>query len=141
MVLGLVALDLIVFGWRINTLSRPGDVYRSTPVTAMLTTVEEPPFRILAMPGVMPANTYAWYGLSSPSGYQSLFFGRYRQVIEAQSPEPMPLIVQAAPSIGVSEMLNVRYLLSATPLDDPRLEEIQGEPTWVYRDAGAKGLV
>jgi hypothetical protein len=143
-VLGVVAIDLIAFGWRVNSLTPRSEVLPPTPATTLLAqrAAVEDPFRVVAFDDVAPPNTYAWYGLSSVAGNQSLYAGRYRELMEAGTGLPMPVIVQMwEPAPALTAMLNVRYLLSTKPLDDPRLEEVSGGPTRIYRDPRALSQV
>ncbi|MBU0754084.1 MAG: YfhO family protein [Planctomycetes bacterium] len=61
-VLGVLAVDLICFGYGYNKATRPGEAFPATDVTTFLQT-QPVPYRIFAETGIMPPNTNLPYGI------------------------------------------------------------------------------
>jgi hypothetical protein len=136
-----VAAELVVLGFSESTGLRPDAFFFRTPEIDYLTSRPEP-FRMVGLPGGrrpafldwMPMNTPLAYGLSSPSGSESLSFGPYRAILAAFC-EP-----GWEPKLG-SPLLNlagVRYVLSTANLEGVQgLRRVAGERVGVFENPAA----
>jgi hypothetical protein len=141
----LVVAELFALDFGQSTGVPPGVLFFATPETDYLTSREEP-FRMVGLPSGrrqpfldwMPMNTPMAYGLSSPSGSESLSFAPYRGLLDAFC-EP-----GWEPKLG-SPLLNlvgVRYVLSGADLDGHfGLRRVAGERVGVFENPAAQPLL
>jgi hypothetical protein len=146
----LLVVDLTVFGSNYNPRS-PTDVVDASPATQAVVTGEEGLYRTTVVSRVQPPEL----DKELMSASLGLLAGT-RDVI-VPSPLRLPrndaILVAAGLDIGadptddkihrletrlsLSEMMGVRYLLSAAPLEHPHLEQVHGGAVRVYRNQHA----
>jgi hypothetical protein len=139
--LALVAADLGRPAQRMNILQPEESVYRPARAGGSLAWLTdrrsaEEPIRILRheplrspTTGVLPPSTGALYGLEDVLGFDSINLARYRELLESLDPE---IVVRRgnfrgtrrAESLALPlvDLLNVRYVLAASPEPLPGLE-------------------
>lgn len=141
----LVAAELFYLGAGQSTGVRPDVFFPRLPETDFLTSRAEP-FRMIGVPGGrrppfldwMPMNTPMAYGLSSPSGSESLSYAPYRQLLNAFC-EP-----GWEPKLGhpLLNLVGARYVLSTAALEGQHgLRRVGGERVGVFENPAALPLL
>jgi len=117
MLAALVALDMFVAGFRFNPATDPRMAYFPTPGTRALATQ---PGRLLCQGSDflnwMPPNTPTVFGLRDVQGSDSLWWGRYLQLLRVAEPEA-PTFHWRRLESRVLDLLAVRSLASTVPVD------------------------
>jgi len=137
----LVAAGLFYLGAGQATAVRPDVFFPRLPETDFLTS-RDAPFRLIGVPGGrrqefldwMPMNTPMAYGLSSPSGSESLSFKPYRALLDAFC-EP-----GWQPKLGhpLLDLVGVRYVLSTADLAGRHgLRRVGGERVGIFENPKA----
>jgi O-antigen/teichoic acid export membrane protein len=136
----LIALDLGYTGIDFNTAADPGLLSRTPALVAFLQQ-DHSLFRVSAYNGDdMKANGSALYdGIQDARGYDSVIIGRYARLNELLEPQDQlqfnrikPIDRPEALKSPLLNLLNVKYLLTPQPIQDPQFEQVY---------AGADGLV
>lgn len=141
----IVLFDLFRFGWKFTPFTDIALFFPETKTTTFLRE-QEKPFRITAIDDrAMPPNVNAYYGIESISGYDPLYDARYEEFIAAMErghPDITPpfgfrrIITPKNITSPLMKLLNVRYILTLSELNDPRFRKVfQEHATRVYEDA------
>ncbi|MBI2301543.1 MAG: hypothetical protein HYU66_21785 [Armatimonadetes bacterium] len=144
-----VALVPMVELFRLGSGMHPGVDPRvyffDTPETKLLQR-QTPPARFVGVAAGgspafldwMPMNTPMAYGLSSPTGSESLSYGRYRALLSTFCPEPWTPALDSP----LLSLVGVRWILSRADLEGRHgLRRVGGERCAVYENPRALPLV
>ena len=130
-------VDLLRFAWGYNPAVPRDRYYPTTPGIERL--VREPgPFRVLGAGTVLLPDTAAVYGLDDARGVDFMSVRRYEELVTGRAGDFS--FYGSAPEIPpVLPLLNVRYLLTAVPIDLPRerFELVHTGDMAIYRDLAA----
>lgn len=143
----LTVFDLFRFGWKFNPFVDRDWLFPSTETLEFLKNDPEI-FRIMSTDRrLLPPNFSVIYKIQTLDGYDPLYLRRYGELIaalERGAPDISPpfgfnrIITPQNFESGLIDLLNVKYVLSLTDLDSPKLELVfrEGE-TRVYRNERA----
>lgn len=139
---GLVAFDLLRFGWKFTPFTPTEYFFPETAVIKFLK--EQPkPFRVASLdPRILPPNVAAYFGIETIEGYDPLYSQRLEEFLVASERGKPDLArpfgfnrILAVTNIdsALFSYFNARYVLSLTDLDKPFLRQVfvEGE-TRVY---------
>ncbi|MFI5265792.1 MAG: oligosaccharide flippase family protein [Chloroflexota bacterium] len=139
----LIALDLGYTGIDFNTAADPGLLSRTPALVAFLQQ-DHSLFRVSAYAGDdMKANGNALYdGIQDARGYDSVIIGRYARLNELLEPQDQlvfnrikPIDRPEALKSPLLNLLNIKYLLTPEPIQDPQFEQVYaGADGRVYRN-------
>ncbi|HEY8691323.1 MAG TPA: oligosaccharide flippase family protein, partial [Chloroflexota bacterium] len=139
----LVALDLGYAGIDFNTAADPG-LLNTTPALVAYLQQDHGLFRVTAYGGDdMKANGNALYdGIQDARGYDSVIIGRYARLNELLEPQDQlqfnrikPIDRPEALKSPLLDLLNVKYVISSQPIEDPQFEPVYAGPDGrVYRN-------
>lgn len=142
--IGVTAFDLFRFAIKFTPFTNGAYIYPSTKTTQFL---QKQPgqFRIMATDSrVFPPNFPAMYHIQSIEGYDPLYLRRYGELIaasERKSPDISSpfgfnrIITPHNYDSKIIDLLNVRYVLSLSDIDSPKLKKVfqEGE-TRIYEN-------
>lgn len=140
----LTIFDLFRFGWKFEPFVKKAWLFPATQTIDFLQQ-DKDIFRVMAADDrVMPPNFAAWYGLQDIAGYDPLYLQRYGELaaaMERNEPNIDPplgfnrIVTPKNWSSPLTNLLNVKYILSLSNLNSPDLELVfqEGE-TRVYRN-------
>jgi len=144
---GLVAVDLLRFGWKFTPFTPRDYFFPETKVISFLK--EQPqPFRMMSVDKrILPPNTASYFGIESIEGYDPIISSRYEELIAAVArgvPDIKPpfgfnrIVTLESPNVPLFPLLGARYVLSLTDLPQQYLVKVfeEGE-TRVYEDSRA----
>lgn len=145
-ILVLTIFDLTRFGWKYTPFSPAAYIFPETKITTFLKSHEEP-FRIMATDKrILPPNFPMQYRIESIDGYDPLFSSNFSQLASAWvrgKPDISPYSFNRIITIEnyesrLADLFNVRYVLSLTDIDLPKLTKVfeEGE-TRVYENTSA----
>ncbi|HEY3078300.1 MAG TPA: oligosaccharide flippase family protein [Chloroflexota bacterium] len=136
-----LALDLFLVHYDFNTRADPAPIRAALPAVDLLRQETEP-FRIVGMVDGEPLAPIAGtrLGIEDVRGYDTVIPRRYVEYWSLIEP-PQGLLYSKLQGLSRPEslgspflrLLNVRYVLSARPLDSPELEPAQAGAMHVYR--------
>lgn len=142
MIIGLVAFDLLRFGWKFTPFT---DQALFFPRTKVISYLENAPksFRTMTLDDrILPPDTNTYYGIESVNGYDPIHSERYDKFIAAMErgePNITPpygyerIIVPKNIHSPLFNLLGVRYILSFNELNDKRFKKVLTEgQTHVY---------
>ncbi|MDP1721729.1 MAG: YfhO family protein [Candidatus Gottesmanbacteria bacterium] len=142
---GLVAVDLLRFGWKFTPFTPREYFFPETKILSFLK--QQPrPFRIMSVDKrILPPNTASYFGIESIEGYDPIIGSRYEEFMAAIArgkPDVSPpfgfnrIITLASLHSSLLPIVNVKYILSLTDLSEPFLKKVfvEGE-TRVYEDS------
>lgn len=134
----LTIFDLLRFSWKFNPFTKKEYLFPSTSVTSFLQK-QKGLFRIMATDErILPPNFSIMYKLQTLDGYDPLYPKRYGEFIAAYSRKnpninsPFGFNRIIAPkyySSKITDLLNVKYILSLESLDDKNLNKIFSDGT------------
>ena len=117
---GVLALDLVVFGYGFRPLIPAAQVYPDVPEVQL---VRQDPglFRVMGLGGSMVPNASMVYGLHDVRGYDGLTVARYAQLLEAVLRyEPQNQIFTAVNLVSpLIDLMNVKYVFGAPNVPVP----------------------
>lgn len=117
---GVLALDLVVFGYGFRPLIPPAQVF---PVVPEIQLVRQDPglFRVMGLGGSLVPNASMVYGLHDVRGYDGLMVARYAQLLEAVLRyEPQNQMFSAVNVVSpLINLLNVKYVFGAPNVPVP----------------------
>jgi hypothetical protein len=117
---GVLALDLVVFGYGFRPLIPPAQVF---PVVPEIQLVQKDPglFRVLGLGASMVPNASMVYGMHDVRGYDGLMVARYAQLLEAVLRYQPGLQHFEAPNLvsPLIDLLNVKYVFGAPNIPVP----------------------
>lgn len=137
-VFGIVTGDLYRVGWKFVPFTDVRYFYPESKVISFLQ-MQPKPFRIMSTDDrILAPNIPSYYHLESIEGYDPLYFGRYERFVaamEKQAAEITPpfgynrIITPKNITSPLLPLLNVRYVLSLTPLPEDNFREVFREGT------------
>jgi len=146
-IVGLVAVDLLRFGWKFTPFTPREYFFPETKVISFLK--EQPqPFRIISLDKrILPPNTASYFGIESIEGYDPIISSRYEELMAAIArgvPDINPpfgfnrIVTLESLHVPLLPLLGARYVLSLTDLPQQYLVKVfeEGE-TRVYEDSRA----
>ncbi|MBI3955716.1 hypothetical protein HY339_00515, partial [Candidatus Gottesmanbacteria bacterium] len=146
-IVGLVAVDLLRFGWKFTPFTPRDYFFPETKVISFLK--EQPqPFRMMSVDKrILPPNTASYFGIESIEGYDPIISSRYEELTAAiarGAPDIKPpfgfnrIVTLESLSSPLFPILNARYILSLSDLPEVYLTKVfeEGE-TRVYEDTRA----
>jgi O-antigen/teichoic acid export membrane protein len=146
---GLLALDVLIFGWGFHPAVDP-DLLDYVPPVVEFLKEDEGPWRLTSYDPrdhkTFYANVGWFYDLQDIRGYDSLFSAQYRDYMRLIDQQDELLFNRVAPLRGWSaldspmlDMLNVKYVLTEEQLDDnPKYRLVyEDESLRVYENLGA----
>jgi hypothetical protein len=117
---GVLALDLVVFGYGFRPLIPPAQVF---PVVPEIHLVRQDPglFRVMGLGGSLVPNASMVYGMQDVRGYDGLMVARYAQLLEAVLKyEPANQSFSAVNLFSpLIDLLNVKYVFGAPNIPVP----------------------
>jgi len=144
---GLVAVDLLRFGWKFTPFTPRDYFFSETKVLSFLK--QQPrPFRIMNVDKrILPPNTASYFGIESIEGYDPIISSRYEEFMAAIArgvPDITPpfgfnrIVTLESLHVPLLPLLGARYVLSLTDLPQQYLVKVfeEGE-TRVYEDSRA----
>ena len=144
---GLVAVDLLRFGWKFTPFTPRDYFFPETKVLSFLK--QQPrPFRIMSVDKrILPPNTASYFGIESIEGYDPIISSRYEEFMAAIArgvPDITPpfgfnrIVTLESLHVPLLPLLGARYVLSLTDLPQQYLVKVfeEGE-TRVYEDSRA----
>lgn len=146
-IVGLVAVDLLRFGWKFTPFTSREYFFPETKVISFLKEQKQP-FRVMNLDKrILPPNTLSFYGIESIDGYDPIILSRYEELMAAIArgkPDISPpfgfnrIITLEGFGTKLEPILNARYILSLSVLSEPYLQHVfdEGE-TKVYEDTRA----
>jgi hypothetical protein len=133
--IGVVALLAFLDPLRVDpqyiTMADPRQIYSRDDVTDFLIRQREQsgePFRVFSVSqgALYSNNQFAFYGIEELTGHHGNEIGRYMDLVDFQR--------HAAGAIRILQLLNVRYLVSGSPIQAPGLvEAFRGQRAIVYQ--------
>ncbi len=139
-IIGLVAIDLIRFGWKFTPFTPREYFFPETQTIAYLRNeLDSEPFRIAPLDSRMfPPNVNSYYGIESVSGYDPVHSARTEQLLlSIESGKPVygdtALFERIIEPVNwkhpLFPLLNVKYILALTDIQDPILNLVYSEGT------------
>lgn len=145
---GLVAIDLLRFGWKFTPFTPREYFFPETKIITFLKEREKP-FRVMSVDKrIFPPNTLSYYGIESIEGYDPIISSRYEELMAAVArgaPDIKPpfgfnrIVALASLRSPLLPILNARYIVSLSDMpEEPYLTKVfeEGE-TRVYEDSRA----
>lgn len=129
LVIVVIFLDLFRFGNKYNSFSNVSWFYPATNTIRFLTSQQEP-FRVMTTDRrILPPNFSIMYKIEDVAGYDPLYLLNYARLIQAwtsNKPDIKPgqfnrIITPQNYESFIADLLNVRYVLSLTDIDSPKL--------------------
>lgn len=146
-IIGVVAVDLLRFGWKFTPFTDRAYFFPETKVISFLKKQPQP-FRVMSVDKrILPPNTLSYYGIESVEGYDPIISSRFEELIAAIArgkPDIAPpfgfnrIVSLEVPAAKLVPLLGVRYILSLSALTEPYFSKVfeEGE-TKIYEDARA----
>jgi hypothetical protein len=147
LLLGLLAYDLISFGWGYNTFVKPAEIYPLTPSIEFLR--QQPgPFRVVADGNrEFLTNGFVPYGIQDVGGYSSFYPGRVGTILSYAEFGPAALSGArfdrwiSFRNIGspLMNLMNVKYVLTAPGISAgaPRYRRVFSGDMTIYENTAA----
>lgn len=143
-IVGLVVFDLFRFGWKFTSFTNKEYLFPNTKTIEFLKK-NIGLYRIMTEDSrILPSNFSAIYRIQSVDGYDPLYLRRYAELIAASErgkPDistPLGFNRIITPNIYTSkiiDLLGVKYVLSLSDLDSPKLRKVfQEGQTQVYEN-------
>jgi len=138
----LILFDLFRFGWKFLPFVKEDYIYPKTKIITFLQNKQqEGRFRIMATDErIFPPNFSIVYHIESIDGYDPLFLRNYADLInKMENRDPRSsfnrIITPKNFASSTADLINVRYVLSLTDLESPKLKKVfqEGE-TRVYEN-------
>jgi len=144
---GLIAFDLLRFGWKFTPFTDPQYFFPLTEALAYLQN-QQRPFRIATTDSrVLPPNVAAYFGIESIEGYDPITLRVYEEFIAASErgkPDITPpygfnrIITPHNVDSPLLPLLNVRYVVSLVDINRSYLRKVfQEGDTRIYEDSRA----
>lgn len=144
LLIGITAFDLFRFGTKFIPFTSPAYLYPSTTVTQFLQK-QTGQFRMMTTDSrIFPPNFSAMYHIQSVDGYDPLYLRHYGELIaasERKKPDISPpfgfnrIITPHNFDSKIIDLLNVKYVLSLSDIDSPKLKKIfQEGQTRIYEN-------
>jgi hypothetical protein len=135
---GVLALDLFSFGRNYNPSISKELEYPSHGAIEFLRK-QQGLFRVLALDGGLPPNTNVMYGLSDIRGYNALETEAFHRFLAATAGLPSAVSPVRTPYFSsfesrLTDLLNVKYLISARDLRHPKLTLVWEGGAYVYEN-------
>lgn len=143
-IIGVVAFDLLRFGWKFTAFTKIEYFYPETRVIEFLKK-DEDVFRIATNDSrILAPNIATFYKIQSIEGYDPLYLKSYAELVAASErgkPKIDPpfgfnrIITPHNVDSPISDLLNVKYVLSLIDLNSPKFKKVfqEGE-TQVYEN-------
>ena len=138
----ILCADLLRFGWKFTPFSNPAYLYPETNILRILTE-DNSLFRVMALDRrILPPNFSAMHGLYDIAGYDPLYlknFGQLASAWDRQKADISPaafnrIVTPTTYDNFLADLLNVKYLLSFTPLAELNYSLIAKEgTTYLYK--------
>jgi hypothetical protein len=143
----LVAFDLLRFAWKFSPFTDKNYLFPQTQAISFLQK-QKGQFRIAATDSrIFPPNFSSIYGIQSVDGYDPLYILRYGELIAAMErgrPDISPpfgfnrIITPHNYESRIMDLLGVKYFLSLSPLNSPKLTKVfQEGQTIIYENKNA----
>lgn len=143
-ILLITVFDLLRFGWKFNSFSRKEYFFPQTQTISFLQK-QKGKFRIATTDSrILPPNFSAIYKIESIDGYDPLYLRRYGELISAMernNPDINPpfgfnrLISPHNYESKIMDLLGVKYILSLSEINSPKLKKIfQEGQTIIYEN-------
>lgn len=138
--------DLFRFGWKYISFSNNTWFYPPTAILNFLQN-QEKPFRLMSLDRrILPPNFSMMYKLEDVSGYDPLYLLNYAKLVQAwttDTPDINPgkfnrIITPQNYESFITDMMNVRFVLSLTEIESPKLIlRLQEGQTRLYENSKA----
>jgi uncharacterized membrane protein YfhO len=143
-ILIVTSFDLLRFGWKFNPFTQKSYLYPSTQAISYLQK-QKGQFRIAATDSrILPPNFSSIYRIESVDGYDPLYLRRYGELtaaMERSRPDINPpfgfnrIITPHNYESRLMDLLGVRYVLSLSALNSPKLNKVfQEGQTLIYEN-------
>jgi len=143
-IIAVVLFDLLRFGWKFTPFTSSNYLY---PKTNSLSFLEDQPgqFRIMTTDSrIFTPNFSVVYRIQSIEGYDPLYLKRYGELVaasERKNPDINPpfgfnrIITPHNFDSEIMDLMNVRYILSLSDLNSPKLKKVYQEgETRIYEN-------
>ena len=141
----IVSVDLIRFGWKFTPFTPEAYFFPQTAIIEFLQK-QPKPFRVMSTdPKIVPPNTLAFYGIESVEGYDPIYSSRYEEFMAAlnrQRPDISApfgfnrIITTATDSSRLLSLMNTQFVLSPSDIKSAGFEKVfQEGQTRIYKNA------
>lgn len=139
--------ELSRFAYKFTPFSKPSWIFPQTQITNFLAE-QQKPFRVMTTDRrVMHPNISSAYNIESTDGYDPVYLASYAKLVSAwQSNDPNSkvtsfnrIVTPQRVNSPLTDLLNVKYVLSLDELEGDKLKKIQEEgETKLYQNLQAK---
>ncbi|MCL4418706.1 YfhO family protein [Patescibacteria group bacterium] len=141
----IVIADLFRFGWKFEPFTKKEYLYPKTPVTSFLQNQKQP-FRVMSTDSrIFPPNFSIMYKTQTLDGYDPLYLQRYGELMAAMARKKPDIsspfgfnriIIPQNTSKRLTDLLNVKYVLSLEPLKDTTFKQVfNSEHILIYENS------